>query len=53
MHQQRCGGNFIPTVFIGQGGGLLDGGEVFGSGWCVDMSHLYARGRRRLDIALS
>lgn len=53
MHQQRCGGDFISTVFVGQGGGLLDGGEMFGRGGCVHMSHLYARGRRRLDIALS
>ena len=41
MHQERGGRNLIAAVFVGEGGGLLDGGEMFGGGWCVNMAHLY------------
>lgn len=40
MNQKRCGGNLVPTVFVGEGGGLFDGGEVFRGGWGVNMAHL-------------
>ena len=53
MHQKGCRRNLIPTVFIGQRGGLFNRGEMFGCGWRVNMAYLYTRGRGGLDIALS
>ena len=53
MHQQRCGGNLVSTVFIGQCSRLFNWGEMFGGGWCVNVSHLYAWRWRGLNIALS
>jgi len=52
MHQKRRWRHLVAPVFIREGGGLFDGGEVLGGGRRVDMAHLYARGRRRLDVAL-
>lgn len=51
VHQQRCGGHFVSPVFVGESGGLFDGGEVFGGGRCVNVAHLYAGRGRRLDVA--
>lgn len=45
MHEKRCGGHLVATVFVGECGGLFDGGEMFGGGWCVNMAHLYPRRR--------
>lgn len=45
MHQKRCRRDLVATMFIGECGGLFDGGEMFGGGWCVNMTHLYTRGR--------
>lgn len=53
MHQKGCGRNLVATVFIGECGGLFDGGEMFGGGWCVNMAHLDAWGGGGLDVALS
>lgn len=53
MHQKRSGRNLIAAVFVGQSGGLFDGGEMFGGGRCVNVTHLYTWGGWGLDIALS
>ena len=45
MHQKRCGRNLIASVFVGECGGLFDGGEMLGGGGGVHMAHLYTRGR--------
>lgn len=44
MHQKRSGRNLIAAVFVGQSGGLFDGGEMFGGGRCVNVTHLYTWG---------
>ncbi len=53
MHQERCGRNFIATVFISECGRLFNRREMLGGGWGVNMAHLNTRGRGGLDIALS
>lgn len=45
MHQERCGRNLIAAVFVGECGGLFDGGEMFGGGRRVNMTYLYTGGR--------
>lgn len=52
VHEERRGRDLVAAVLVGQGGGLLDGREVLGGGRRVDVAHLDARRRRRLDVAL-
>lgn len=52
VNKQRCGRDLVPTVFVGECGGLLNGREVFGGRWRVHMPNLNTRWGRCLDITL-